>query len=205
MLLHDLMSMEEFFYLWVDDREAIEAFGRRLEPFFDALLEAITRCDAEVVWWGANYDQSITWPAFFEAAIVPWLQRASNRLHAAGKLLLSHTDGENRMLLPLYSTAGFDVAQSVCPFPMTSLTLRQMREGLAPQQTIWGGVPSIALLPDSMSDERFEEWLDELPEQVGAGDHLILSVSDNVPPDADLGRLQRIGDRIGALNVAATQ
>lgn len=202
LLLHDLMSMEDFFYLWADDRKAIGSFARRLEPFFDALLEAEIRCAAEVVYWGANYDQNITWPAFFEGEMIPWLRRASERLHQAGKFLLSHTDGENRTLLPFYGSAGFDVAQSVCPYPMTSLTLRQVREGLAAHQTLWGGIPSVALLPDSMSDDAFEAFLDGLSEQVGAGDRLILSVSDNVPPDADLGRLRRIGDRIDTLRPA---
>jgi hypothetical protein len=202
LLIHDLMSTEDFIYLWADDRGAIESFARRLEPFFDALLEAVAQCDAEVVLWGSNYDQSITWPAFFQAAITPWLTRASRRLHEAGKYLLCHTDGENRMLLPMYGSSGFDVAQSVCPYPMTSVTLRQMREGLAPGQSVWGGVPSIALLPDSMCDDRFEAWLDGLSDEVGAGDHLILSVSDNVPPEADLERLQRIGDRISELRLS---
>ena len=201
--LHDLMAMEDFFYLWADDRDAVESFGRRLDPFFEALLQAAIGCSAEVVFWGGNYDQDITWPLFFKEAMVPWIRRASDGLHAAGKLLLSHTDGENLMLLPFYGSAGIDVAQSFCPAPMTRLTLRQMREGLGPNRAVWGGIPSIALVPEAMADDAFEAFLDELPEQVGSGRRLILSVSDMVPPDADLGRLEQIGDRIKALGAPA--
>ena len=203
LLLHDLMPMEDFFYLWADDRAAAESFGRRLDPFFEALLDATIRCSAEVVYWGGNYDQDITWPAFFTDAMVPWIRRASDRLHAAGKLLLSHTDGENLKLLPFYGAAGIDVAQSFCPSPMTRLTLRQMREGLGADRAVWGGIPSIALEPDSMADAAFEGFLDRLPDEVGTGRRLILSVSDMVPPDADLGRLERIGNRINALGAPA--
>ena len=39
----------------------------RMEPFFEAVLEALVACDAEVVFWGGNYDQDLTWPPFFEA------------------------------------------------------------------------------------------------------------------------------------------
>jgi hypothetical protein len=198
-MLHDLLSMEDFFYLWADDRAAIDAFTRRLDPFYEAILAAVVQCDAEVIWWGANFDKNITWPAFFEAEIVPWIRRAGKRFHAAGRLLLSHTDGENLKLLPLYPTAGFDIAQSVCPYPMTSLTLREIREGLAPEQILWGGIPSVALLPGSMDDGAFEAFLDDLPAQAGSGHRLILSVSDMIPPDADLGRLRRIGERIEEL------
>jgi len=64
--------------------------------------------------------------------------------------------------------------------------------------TVWGGVASVALLPDSMDDAAFEAYLDELFAELGSGDHLILGVSDNVPPDADLERLARIGERAAA-------
>jgi len=203
LLLHDLMAMEEFFYLWADDRPAMESFGRRLDPFFEAVLGAVSQCSAEVVFWGGNYDQDITWPAFFTEAMVPWIRRASDGLHAAGKLLLSHTDGENQRLLPFYAPAGIDVAQSFCPAPMTRVSLREMREGMGADRAVWGGIPSIALVPDSIDDVAFEAFLDALPEQVGNGRRLILSVSDMVPPDADLGRLRRIGDRIAALGAPA--
>ena len=62
--------------------------------------------------------------------------------------------------------------------------------------TVWGGIPSIALLPSSMNDEEFDAYLDDLFESLGSGSKLILGVSDNVPPDADLNRLEEIKKRI---------
>ena len=58
---------------------------------------------------------------------MPWLQKVSERVHAAGKLLLTHTDGENKDLMSLYRQCGFDVAESVCPAPMTKCTLAEIR------------------------------------------------------------------------------
>ncbi len=198
LLLHDLMSMEQFFYLYQDDRRAVERLAARLEPFFAAALAAVADCSAEVIYWGANYDQNLTWPAFFSAEIAPGLQRAAARLHARGKFLLTHTDGENEALLPLYPACGFDVAESVCPAPMTRCTLAQARAGMGPRTTVWGGLPSVALLKDSMSDAEFEGYLDRLFAGLGAGERLILGVSDNVPPDASLDRMERIKERVEA-------
>jgi hypothetical protein len=59
-----------------------------------------------------------------------------------------------------------------------------------------GGIPSVSLLTSTMSDKAFEEFLDDFFEQIGAGDHLILGVSDTTPPAADFKRLRRIGRRI---------
>jgi hypothetical protein len=195
LLLHELVPMDQFFYLYADERQAMHQLAERMEPFFEAVLDAVATCDAEVVFWGANYDQDLTWPPFFAAEILPWLRKVSARLHAAGKFLLTHTDGENRDLLPLYRECGIDVAESICPKPMTKCTLAETRAGLTPT-TVFGGIPSVALLDDAMTDTAFATYLDELFGSLGAGDHLILGVADNVPPDANWERLVEIKRRI---------
>ena len=198
LILHDLVAMDKFFYLYADERKALSRLTDRMTPFFEAMLDALTKCCAEVVFWGGNYDQDLTWPPFFKEEITPWLKRVSDRVHEAGKYLLTHTDGENKDLLPLYPPCGFDVAESVCPKPMTQCSLDEVRKGLGSATTVWGGIPAVALLPDSMDDQTFEAYLEELFASLGAGDRLILGVSDNVPPDADLSRLREIGQRAQA-------
>jgi hypothetical protein len=79
---------------------------------------------------------------------------------------------------------------------MTRCTLEEIRKGMGPDTTVWGGIPSVSLLPDTMSDSAFESYLDEIFDHLGSGERLIFGVSDNVPPDADLSRLTRIASRI---------
>ncbi|RIK29220.1 MAG: hypothetical protein DCC55_38205, partial [Chloroflexi bacterium] len=55
LILHELVAMDQFFYLYHDERPALHALAERMEPFFDAALDALVACDAEVVFWGANY------------------------------------------------------------------------------------------------------------------------------------------------------
>ena len=198
LLLHELMHMEEFYVLYAEQRPAMEDLAHRMEPFFHAVLEAQLACDAQVIFWGANYDQDTTWPPFFREHILPWLQPVSRRAHAAGKLVLTHTDGENRALLADYPACGFDVAEAVCPRPMTSCTLAELRHGMGPNVTVWGGIPCVALLDQSMDAGAFEACMDETFAELGTGERLILGVSDNVPPDANLDRLEQIKHRIDA-------
>ena len=98
--------------------------------------------------------------------------------------------------MPFFADCGVDVVESVCPAPMTKLTLAELRKGFGKNVTVWGGVPSVAFLPESMNDGEFERYMDELFAGAADREGLILGVSDNVPPDADLGRLARIGERI---------
>ena len=195
LLLHELVAMDGFFYLYHDYPEKVREFCRRLEPFFHAILDAVVDCDADAVAWGSNFDRDLTWPPFFEREILPWLKLVSERLHSVGKIMVCHTDGENHGLLDLYKRCGFDVAESTCPSPMTSLSLTELRRGMGEDICVWGGVPSIVLLPSSFDDVMFARFLEELPraagELTGAGP-CILGVSDNVPPNADLDRLDAI-------------
>ena len=124
------------------------------------------------------------------------MQKVSKKVHAADKLLLTHTDGENKALLPLYPDCNFDVAESVCPHPMTSCTLRQIREALRPKTAIWGGIPAIALVESTMDQNDFEVYLDEVFRELGTGAGLIFGVSDAVAPDSDISRFDIIKRKI---------
>ncbi len=192
LVLHELSAMDRFFYLYADERKAISRLAERMAPFYEAVTDALLQCRAEVVFWGGNYDQDLTWPSFFADEIAPWLKHIAAKAHDAGKFLLTHTDGENRDLMPLYPECRFDVAESVCPSPMTQCTLAEIRKGFGSGTTVWGGIPAVCLLDASMDDAAFERFVDETFGALDGGDHLILGVSDNVPPDANMERLRRI-------------
>jgi hypothetical protein len=117
-------------------------------------------------------------------------------LHTEGKYLLTHTDGENTGLLDLYLASGFDIADSICPAPMTRLTFKEVYDHFNGRITIMGGIPSVILLRDSMSDYEFEAYLDRFFAELGQGDHLILGISDTTPPAAEFERLNKIAEYI---------
>jgi hypothetical protein len=200
LLLHELMPMDLFFYAYHDSYHRLAEFSERAAPFFDSALEATLASKAEAVLWGANFDRDLTWPPFFTRDVLPWLNKAADLLHERGKLLLCHTDGENRGLVEYYRQAAFDVAESFCPAPMTSYALRDFRRSLGSDVCVWGGVPSVALLADSFDGDSFDTLLRQLQTELRDTSEelspVILGVSDNVPPDADLGRLSAIADAL---------
>ncbi len=197
-ILHQLMDMQTFFYWYMDDPESLRRLGARMAPFYDRILDVLCQSEAEVIWWGANYDQDTTWPPFFAEEIAPYVAQVGDRLRAAGKLMASHCDGENDMLLPYFPGCRFDIAESVCTEPMTKRSLKELREGMGATTTIWGGLPAVAFMNGPMSDASFETHLDKVFDELGSGKRLILGVSDNVPVDANLARLDRVTERVRA-------
>jgi 5-methyltetrahydrofolate--homocysteine methyltransferase len=90
-----------------------------------------------------------------------------------------------------------DVADSVCPAPMTKVSLAEYYRRWAGRITIQGGIPSNLLLAETATDEDFNGYLDRLFQAVVPGNRLILGVADTVPPDALFDRLRRIEERTG--------
>ena len=194
-ILHELMTYEQFCFDYYDHLEELQRLAGRMSGYFEKMFEAALHSPADFLHVGTNYDIQITWPAFMGEHVTPYLAAAAEKIHASGKFLLTHTDGENKKLLPYYLAGNVDIADSFCPAPMTSQTLRDVREAFAGKITVWGGVPSISVLENSMSDYEFESYLDDLFDQIGAGDHLILSIADTAPPDMKFSRLERIAKR----------
>jgi hypothetical protein len=197
-VMRDLMPLDTFYLEMNDHPNEMHALFGALGSYYERLLDVVSECAADLLLFGANYDASVTYPPFFAQYIEPWLRRCATALHQRGKFLLTHTDGENDGLLHFYLDAGVDVADSICPAPMTRLSFAEVRQEFAGRITIMGGIPSVALLADSMSDAEFSAFLDRFFEQLGNGERLILGISDSTPPQASFERLLEIGRRIDA-------
>jgi len=194
-IVHDLAPIEAFFLNLHDYPGRMAALADSMNGWFDQMLSALVRSPAEIIFMGANYDTAITSPRFFEAHILPWLAQEAEAVHRHGKLLLTHTDGENAGLTALYCRSGVDIADSLSPAPLTKLTLAEAIEQL-PGITIWGGIPSVALLSSSMGEREFERLVDETVALVSGRTHFILGVADATPPEASLERILAITERV---------
>jgi hypothetical protein len=198
-IMKELMFTEQFYYAMADSPEKIYRLAEQMEPFYEAIRQSALDSVAEVAYIGGNYDDSITPPPVFRKHILPDLQRYAERLHQQGKYLLTHTDGENRRLIPIYLEAGFDVADSVCPYPMTRMKLDEVLAAFKGRITVWGGIPSTQLCASSVTEEEFQRYTDELIERYGHAERLVLAVSDMVTADAELDRIKRLCDGINSL------
>jgi hypothetical protein len=194
--MKELMPTEQFFYALSDWPEEVARLAQQIEPAFVRIRQIALELPAEVVYLGANYDDGITHPPFYRKYFLPHLRSYADELHARGKYLMTHTDGENRRLLPAYLETGFDVADSVCPFPMTRCRIEELRVAFKGHITIWGGIPSILLCRHSASQAEFRTFVDALVEQCRGGTRFVLGVSDMVTADAEWDRVVYIGEAV---------
>ena len=195
-ILKQFLDATAFYLELYDHPREIRQLCEDMDPFFDQINRILADSPAEVILYGSNFDDMITYPPLFRDHIMPYLQRFADLIHPKGKFLLCHCDGENKGLLDLIPESGMDVAEAICPHPMTKVTITDVKRTFKGRVAIWGGVPSVALLQSSMSDEEFEQYMKKLFREIAPGDRFILSVSDTTPPDAEFERLLRIGEMV---------
>ncbi|MEK6210668.1 MAG: corrinoid protein [Pseudomonadota bacterium] len=191
----DLIDATQFFIHYKDHQKKLRALVERMEPLYDKILKICCESPAQVVNWGSNFDDMLTYAPYFRQEIQPWVRKASETLGTAGKLLMCHTDGENFGLMDLIRDSGMHIAESICPAPMTKVTLAEYYRRWSGQLTLFGGIPSTIVLPET-SEAEFEACLDELFRAVAPGTRMVVGIADQVPPNAVFSRLQRIGERI---------
>ena len=193
-IMKELMSFESFIYEFTDNKKGLIELAEKIEVFYDRVLSITIDSQSEIIFLGANYDSFLTWPAFFKEHITPYLKKYAGLAHKKGKYLLTHADGENKGLIQEYLDSGIDVADSICPKPMTSLSLEEVRESFGDNITIWGGLPSICVLEDSMSDSEFDQYINKFFEGLGEGKNIIISFADTTPPAAKFERIEKVAE-----------
>jgi methanogenic corrinoid protein MtbC1 len=191
----DLSDPTQFFIHYRDHYAEMSGLAERIGALLDKVLTVLKQSPAEVVWWGANFDDMLTYPPYFEKEIQPWIRKTAETLGAAGKLVLVHTDGENTGLMDLIRDSGAHVAESITPAPLTRLPFSEYYRRWSPHLTLFGGIPSTMLLPGT-SEADFEAHVDGFFRAIAPGARMVVGVADEVPPEAVFSRLQRLGERL---------
>lgn len=186
----------DFFFHYKDYAKEMAALAESMTSFFDQTIDIIGQSPAEAVYWGANFDDMITYPEYFAKDISPWIGKAVDALGPKNIIVSCHCDGENKGLMDLIRDSGMHVAESVCPYPMTKVTIDEYYARWSDKLSIFGGIPSNLLLRESTSDEDFEGYLDHLFKAIAPGRRILFGIADSTPPGAELDRLRRLGERI---------
>ena len=117
-----LLDATEFFHYYRDHQPEILYLADALAPLYEKALRIVAESPAEVIQWGSNFDDMLTFPPMFAQHFVPWIRKAKEVLGPKNIRILCHTDGENLGLMDLLHESGMDVAEAVCPAPMTKVS-----------------------------------------------------------------------------------
>lgn len=196
-LLIDYFVTTDFFYALHDDRQQVATLMALLDAKLVEAIRLLAADDGPYIQIGDNLDGDMTNPRLFRHHCLPVYQRYADLIHAQGKRMGSHTDGNLKPLLPLLAESGLDVCESFSPAPLTPMTVAEALALWNPTPVIWGGIPS-PLLEERTPVEKLDAYLEELAATIGER-VMILNVVDMVLPNNDIERIRRIARWAGQL------
>lgn len=164
-VLLEYLGETALFYALHDEPQRV----RRLLDLLDAqmldFLPRLAALEAPYVEFPDNLHGLMTNPRLFAEFCLPAYQRYTQILHAQGKKVGSHIDGDARPLLGLVAQSGLDACESFSPAPLTSCTFAEAWQAWQGGPLIWGGIPS-PILEEATSQADFEATMQRLFETI---------------------------------------
>jgi len=199
-VMRDYAGIEQFCYMLADYPALVEDLIYTLAEKMAASLQPIMlNCPARVAHHGGHYDGTLTSPPLFQKYILPYLRPFADKVHAAGKFLALHADADSMLIMGHMERAGMDMAECFCTAPMVKVSLEDAINFWEDRVIIWGGIPSVILCPETCSYEDFYAYMKNAVSLIRSRKcRVILGVSDNVMPETDIGRLEKITEMVNS-------
>jgi hypothetical protein len=186
------------FYALHDDAAPIRRLLELIDARYTDALQSLRDWSDSALYveFGDNLHSLITNPRLFREYCLPNYRRYSDMLHAQGRKMGSHTDGDVRPLLGLLADSGLDVAESFSPIPLTTCTNEEAWAAWPRGPLIWGGIPS-PILEAGYPESEFRDYVARLLEN--AGDRpFILGVGDQVMGNDLIERVRYVAAAVAA-------
>lgn len=189
-------GIETLSYLAFEAEEELVATLQVMKQKLNEAVALTVACPAEALMIPENLSSEMVGPLFFEKFLkqdqTDWLQKISN----AGKYSFIHMDGSLKGLLRQEAALPVTVLEALTPAPVGDLAIEQWAEWAGNTSTIlWGGLPGV-FFTDLVSDQQFEQHIQQVLAVMRQQPRYVLGVADQVPPDALEGRVRGVAELV---------
>ncbi len=181
--LHEIMvhwmGLEAFGVEWAERRDEVLRLYAAMRDDQRKILPIIAASPAFLSNYGGNEVPEVMGRERFRQYVVPLYQEAAQVLHAGGKLVGAHLDGNNKAWAADVAASDLDYVEAFTPAPDTDMSLADALSAW-PGKTIWANFPSsvhVATL------DTIRETTRRLLREAAPGDRFILGVTEDIPPD----------------------
>ncbi len=178
------------------ERERVEGLMETIHEYNWVFYRELARSPIRVLNLGENIDVRITSPELFRRYCLPVYAEVADYLHGYNKYVHIHVDGYAKQLLPLLRESGLDGVEALTPKPVGDFTLEEAREGIG-DMVVLDGIPYLLFLPH-LDLELLKKFVHRTVELFRG--RLILGISDELPPPADLGRVKLVSRMLKELS-----
>jgi len=189
------------FYLLADHPDAVQAYLEACDRRDDRLLQAALQLPCRIFNLGDHATNEFTPPRILERYMLPRWQRISKLLHAHGRFVHSHWDGNARHILRYLPETGLDAVEALSPEPMGDITLEQIKAAVGDKLVCLDLLPAIHFLPHYST----AELLDLARKAIDMfAPRLILGISDEISQVGQIEKVEAITELVDSICGLAT-
>ena len=201
-LIHEYMGFEAVAYALHDDPAAIDDFLRLQEAKDLELIRLAARAPGPIVIISDHADENLISPAWYRSYCIPYYRKACRILHAAGKKVSTHLDGNFKGYFPFIMETEFDLLDGCTPAPMFNFEPEELAaatsgEGGMKRMSCYCGVPA-SLFTTGQSPSSLADFAERISGAFAG--RVIINVGDILPPNGSIEAVVQIGKRLGAGN-----
>jgi hypothetical protein len=194
-LFIEYFGFEKTIFLMFDNPGILERYKEAASAADDAMYRVICNCPVKILNFGENIDAHMVSPLIWDKHLLPYYHKRDRQLKEAGKFTHIHVDGAMKPLIMKIRNSPFDGIEACTPLPQGDVSLDEIKKAVG-NRVLLDGIPAIFFL----NDYPFEGVISFLRQLIDMfHPRLILGISDELPPDADIERVRVIGEVINSL------
>jgi hypothetical protein len=191
------MGVEHGVYAIYEWGDVVTDYFRALHGNHMRMIDVINASPIQVINYGDNIHCSTLSPSLYEEFVLPAYIERGNKLHAGGKWICSHWDGNVKALLKYARTSALDGIEAITPWPQGDVTLEEVKVALGDEIYLLDGIPAI-YFDSTFSDDVLAECTEKILKLFGS--KLILGGSDEMSSQGDIERIRLVGKIVDDYN-----
>ena len=192
-LVHEYMGFDQVVYALMDSPDVIHDFMTLQEQKDLEYVRLAAAAPARLVILSDHADENLISPPQYAQYCIPYYRKMNEILHATGKSVSTHLDGNFRGYFPLLGRTGFDLLDGCTPAPMFNYEVEELAAALPDGMAAFCGVPATLLCRDLPVAEVTGFGRRIADALRGRG---IVNIGDILPPEGDIEQVIALGREI---------
>ena len=191
-LFIEKMGFENAVLFMHDQPAVIERYIETCSAADDAMYAVLCQSPTPILNFGENIDHYMDPPTIWRKYLAPYYHKRNAQLKAAGKFTHIHVDGAMQRLIGDIRESPFDGIEACTPLPQGDVSIAEIKAALG-DKVLLDGIPAVYFL-STFDFADIRACVQELVDRFYP--HLILGISDEIPPDGDIERVRRVGELV---------
>lgn len=181
------------YYLLYDHQASVETYLEACDRRDDRMIDAALQLPCKIFNLGDHATNEFTPPPILKRYLMPRWQHISDRLHASGRFVHTHWDGNSALMLPYLLDTRLDGVEALTPEPMGDMTLEQIKNAVQDKMVVLDLIRAIDFLPNF----PVKEMLDFAKRVIDMfAPKLILGISDEISQVGEIEKVEAISELV---------